>query len=139
MKKEDIIRRLKSLGLDKNEYWAIAGTAMILYGLRAETHDIDLGCTAQLADELQKKYPTTVLADGTRKIIIPPDIEIFEAWLYDKVVYVDGFPVISPEGLLEMKKTLNREKDQADIQKIEAYISARQRTALCENTGLDEE
>ncbi len=139
MKKADIVTRLEALGFDRNEYWAVAGTAMVLYGLRAETHDVDLGCAARLADELQKQYPTTVLADGTRKIIIPPDIEIFEAWLYDRVVYVDGFPVISPEGLLEMKKTLNREKDQADIQKIEAYISARQRTALREKSGLDEE
>ncbi len=124
MRKEDIIHRLESLGFDKSEYWAITGTAMVLYGLRAETHDVDLGCTAKLADELRKKYPTTVLADGTRKIIIPPDIEIFEAWLYDRVVYVDGLPVISPEGLLEMKKALNREKDQADIRKLEAYINA---------------
>ncbi len=139
MKKADIIRRLEALGFDKNEYWAITGTAMVLYGLRAETHDIDLGCTAKLADELQERYPTTILPDGTRKIVPVPDVEIFEDWLYDKVVRVDGFPVISPAGLLAMKKALNREKDQADIRKIEAYISARQVTALCGRSGIDEE
>ncbi len=139
MKKADIIARLETLGFDKNEYWAIAGTAMVLHGLRAETHDIDLGCTAKLADELQKKYPTTVLADGTRKIVPGPDVEIFEDWLYDKVVYVDSLPVISPAGLRTMKKTLNREKDQADIQKLEAYINARRKTAPCETAGIDEE
>jgi len=130
MKKADIIARLNDLGFDKNEYWALAGTAMALYGLREETHDIDLGCSAKLADELQKRYPTTVLADGTRKIIISPDIEIFEAWLYDKVVRVDDIPVISLPGLLTLKKTLNREKDQADIQKIEAYINAQKSSQI---------
>jgi len=124
MKKADIIARLEGLGFDKNEYWAIAGTAMVLYGLREETHDIDLGCTAKLADELQKRYPTTILDDGTRKIVPGSDVEIFEDWLYDKVVRVDDIPVISLPGLLTLKKTLNREKDQPDIQKIEAYISA---------------
>lgn len=123
MKKADIIARLESLGFDKSEYWAVAGTAMVLYALRGETHDIDLGCSTKLADELQKRYPTAVLADGRRKIVIPPDMEIFEGWLYDKVVRVDDIPVISLAGLLTMKKTLNREKDQADIRRIEAYIS----------------
>lgn len=127
MRKEDVIRRLETLPFDKREYWVITGGAMVLYGIRKETHDIDLGCTTKLADELEQKgFPVSVLHDGSRKILYGQDIEIFEAWLYDKVQTLDGIPVISVQGLVEMKTQLGREKDLRDIQLIEAFLAAKQ-------------
>lgn len=124
MKKEDILRRLNALELDKSQYWVITGSAMVLYGLRDQTHDIDLGCTTKLADELEQHgFPASVLHDGSRKLLIGQDIEIFENWLYDEVEMLDGVPVISLKGLLEMKQRLGREKDQRDIRLIEAFLA----------------
>ena len=108
-----------------SQYWVITGGAMVLYGIREETGDVDLGCTSELADLLEDQgYPVTVQKDGTRKIIICEDVEIFENWLYDTVQLVDGFPVISLNGLVQMKKSLGREKDLRDIQLIEAFLPA---------------
>ena len=57
--KEKLIARLKELPLDDAQYWLITGGAMVLYGLREQTSDIDLGCTSELADYLQEKgFPT---------------------------------------------------------------------------------
>ena len=42
MKAEDIRRRLAELALDTNEYRINAGGAMVLHGLREETHDLDI-------------------------------------------------------------------------------------------------
>ena len=53
MTKEDLLRRLEELGFDRKEYWVVSGGAMVLYGLREKTHDLDLGCTAALADRLE--------------------------------------------------------------------------------------
>ena len=92
---------------------------MVIYGFRKETGDIDLGCCSKLASELEKQgYQTTVLEDGTRRIAYDEDIEIFENWLMDKVVLQDGFPVVSVDGLIAMKKNLGREKDYRDIEMI---------------------
>jgi len=41
------------LEFDKKDYRLITGGAMVLYGLRAETGDIDLGCTKEMADALE--------------------------------------------------------------------------------------
>ncbi len=126
MEKEDILRRLNALGLAKSQYWVITGSAMVLYGLRERTHDIDLGCTGKLADELERQgFPVTVHQDGSRKILIDQDIEVFENWLYDEVEMLDGVPVISLKGLLEMKRQLGREKDQRDIRLMEAYLAGK--------------
>lgn len=123
MRKEDIIRSLNSLNFNKDHYWLIAGSAMVLYEIREETNDIDLGCTSHLANQLEQKgFPTQYLPDGTRKITYSDTVEIFENWLYDQIHYVEGFPVISLPGLLEMKHFLGRDKDQRDIILIQNYI-----------------
>lgn len=123
MNKTEIIARLTGLALPKSEYWVIAGSAMALYGLREQTNDIDLGCTTLLADALQRQgYPVTVLDGGSRRIAIGDDIEVYENWLYDQVILWESIPVISPEGLLQMKQFLGRPKDQDDIARIEAFL-----------------
>ena len=99
MNRFELLNLLESLKLDPNEYWLIAGAAMVFYGFRKETRDLDLGCTSKLADDLEAKgYPTEIMPDGTRKVCPAPDIEIFENWLYDQVEIVDGIPVISVSG-----------------------------------------
>lgn len=123
MTKQQIIERLRALGLDDKEYWLITGGAMVLHGLKNSTNDIDLGCTSVLADRLEKLgYSTTVLPDGTRRISVADDIEVFEGWLFDTVEEINGFPVISLPGLLEMKRALGRKKDIPDIKLIERAL-----------------
>ena len=117
--KKQIIARLEELHLDDTKYWLITGGAMVLYGLREQTSDIDLGCTSDLADLLQQEgFPVERMPDGTRKIVVAEDVEIFENWLEDKVEKFEGVPVISIQGLIEMKRALGREKDFGDIQLI---------------------
>lgn len=124
MNKTQLIQKLAQLRLPPTEYWLVAGGAMVLYGLRETTGDIDLGCTARLADELEQRgCPTVRLADGTRKISLEAGCELFEGWLCGRVETVEGIPAVSLRGLLEMKLALGREKDLADIEKI--------RTRLC--------
>lgn len=117
--KKQIIARLEELHLDDTKYWLITGGALVLYGLREQTSDIDLGCTSDLADLLQQEgFPVERMPDGTRKIVVAEDVEIFENWLEDKVGRFEGVPVISIRGLIEMKRALGREKDFRDIQLI---------------------
>ena len=42
-------------------------------------------------------------------------IEIFESWLYGSTIKMEGFRVISLNGLIEMKEKIGREKDFKDI------------------------
>ena len=71
MQKTDILNRLDALGLDKHQYWVITGSAMVLYSIREQTHDIDLGCTAAPADRLEKHgVPVIRQPDGGRKFTI---------------------------------------------------------------------
>ncbi|MBP3704521.1 MAG: hypothetical protein J6I98_03205 [Clostridia bacterium] len=124
MNRSELLRRLAELPFDRKEYWLAAGGAMVLYGFREETGDIDLGSSGALADDLEQQgYPTTMLKDGTRRITYAEDIEIFENWLQDRVIIQDNVPVVSVEGLIRMKKALGRAKDHRDIELIEKCMA----------------
>ena len=122
MNRQDIINRLNKFPYSKDEYWVITGSAMVLYGIREKTHDIDMGCSSLMADQLEKDgYVPTLTESGNRKFNIGEDIEIFENWLFDTIERIDDIPVISLKGLIEMKKDLGREKDFRDIVLIEEF------------------
>ena len=123
MNRKQMLERLNELGFDKADYWLVAGSAMVLYGLRAETGDIDMGCAPRLSEKLQAQgCPVDYMPDGTKHIVLAEDVELFENWLYDRVEAVDGIPAISLQGLIEMKKRIGREKDLRDIALIEQYL-----------------
>ena len=115
-----LLQRLRALSLPDRDYWVVAGAAMVLHGFRAQTRDLDLGCSTRLADELERRgYPVSRCEDGSRKIAYADDVEIFENWLEGTVESVNGIPVVSADGLIEMKRKLGRDKDWADIALIE--------------------
>ena len=125
MKAEDIRRRLAELALDTNEYRINAGGAMVLHGLREETHDLDIWCTKKLGDALAQRCDVQVLPDGARRFVPAPDVEIYENMLPGETVFLNGIPVAPLEDVLALKRQLNREKDRRDIAVLEAAIAAR--------------
>ena len=128
MKAEDIRRRLAELALDTNEYRINAGGAMVLHGLREETHDLDIWCTKKLGDALAQRFEVQVLPDGARRFVPAPDVEIYENMFPGETVFLNGIPVAPLEDVLALKRQLNREKDRRDIAVLEAAIAARRAT-----------
>lgn len=125
MTRADILERLRALNWPAEDYWLVAGGAMVLYGLRDETHDIDLGCTAARADALAAAgVPFREMDDGSgRWFTLSEDVEVFENWLMDRVELVDGVPVVSLQGLRAMKLALGRAKDLKDVARIDALLA----------------
>ena len=124
MNKAEIISKLKNFKYDLNGFWLITGAALVLYGIREETGDIDMGCTTEAADRMQADglfYRTT--DDENRWFKIDCETEVFENWLFDSVETVEGIPVMSLKGIREMKLLLRREKDLNDIRLIDEYLS----------------
>ena len=126
MNKSDVLQKLRALSWPVEDYWVVAGAAMVLYGLRSETRDIDLGCTTKRADALQAAgVPFQHMDDGSgRWFTLTDDVEVFENWLLDRVELVEGMPVISLIGLRAMKLALGREKDLRDVALIDAPLQS---------------
>lgn len=123
--KEDVIARLGALDLNPGHYWVTAGAALLFYGLRETTADIDLGCDRVLADQLEVRgYDMRREADGRRRFHLPGEVDISEDFGLGPVQQIQGIQVVSPAGVLALKRFLNREKDQADIRRLEEYLQA---------------
>ncbi len=123
MDRREIIKHLDSFPYDSAEYWVITGAAMVLYGIRGETSDIDLGCSEKMADLLSSDGCSCGhTSDGKRRFRYGENIEVLEGWIRDRVEKVDGIPVISINGLIEMKRELGREKDKKDLALIEQFL-----------------
>ena len=124
MDRQEILNHLRSFPYDRNEYWVLTGGAMVLYGIKRQTGDIDLGCSRKMADLLEADgYLFRHTEDGNRHFKVGDFIEVFEEWLEDSVETVDGFQVISTKGLIEMKNKLGREKDMKDIELIKSFLN----------------
>ncbi len=124
LNKEKIIGLLKEAAFDPKEYWVVSGAAMVLYGIRDLTQDIDLGCTSEMADKLEREgYLTEVLRDGSRRVVFSNANERFENWIEDQVVLFEGLPIVSMNGMIKMKENLGREKDWNDIILIKEHLA----------------
>ena len=128
MNRKEILEQLNAFPYDRNEYWVITGSAMVINGIRGQAGDIDLGCSAKMADQLESDgYLFGRTKDGNRWFKIGEFMEVFESWLYDSVINIEGFQVISLNGLIEMKKNIGREKDFRDIELIESFLNEKMR------------
>ena len=124
MNRQEILELLKAFPYDRNEYWVVTGSAMVLYGIKEQAGDIDIGCSVKMADLLESDgYLFGRTKDGNRWFKVGDTIEIFESWLYDSVIRIHDFQVISLNGLIEMKKKIGREKDLRDIGLIESFLN----------------
>lgn len=120
MDRQEIIDRLRAFPYDRGGYWVITGGAMVMYGFRELTSDIDLGCTKKMADQMETDgWLYRIQDNGRRWFKYGEDIEVFEDWLEDTVKDMEGIQVISVKGLIRMKKSMGREKDLRDIALIE--------------------
>ncbi len=124
LNKEDIKRLLKCTDFKSNEYYLSFGAALVMYGVRDKTDDIDMGCNKELADRLEQEgYKVVIMENGKRNIKYSEKIDIYEDWHEDdEIVLIDNIPVLSIQGVLKMKKKFNREKDKRDIALIEEYL-----------------
>ena len=123
MNRHEILDQLKAFPYDRTEYWVVTGGAMVMYGIKEQTGDIDLGCSVKMADLLESDgYLFGRTKDGNRWFKVGESIEIFESWLYDSTIEIDGLRVISLNGLIEMKEKIGREKDFQDISFIRSFL-----------------
>ncbi|MCR5664812.1 MAG: hypothetical protein K6G17_08085 [Oscillospiraceae bacterium] len=126
MNRDEILSTLRAFPYDPGEYWLVTGAAMVLYGMKEGTQDVDLGCSRLLADRLEAEgVPFRLTDDGKRWFCYSGTIELFEGWQAGDCLSVGGYSVVSPSALLQMKLSLGREKDRADIEAIRAWLARR--------------
>lgn len=125
--REDILRLLKELDFLGDGCWLTSGAALVLYGVKEATRDIDLICTTELADQLEQRgFPFRKDGlDGTRIFQINDKVEVLEDWQTDEVIELEGLKIASLLSIRKQKEALGREKDFEDIRLIDCFLEKR--------------
>lgn len=115
---------LEAEGLVNEEVVVGFGGAMLMWGLREETGDLDLGVSEEVFERIvsEKKLVVKELVGSVSKCLAKWDecVDIHPVSVGG--VVVDGVLVDSLEKILEGKLLLNREKDQKDIVRLKELL-----------------
>lgn len=121
MNKEELIKLIESLELDKNEYWILSSGALVIRGLYPDAGDLDIAVTKKGLQELKKKFDLKKKSDDW--YIVNDKIECIvdtkESWKIEKY---GEYNLQSIKKYYEFLKESNREKDKARIPLIEEYM-----------------
>ena len=125
MNKEQIIKILKKYKLNNKEYIVISGAAMVILGIKEKTNDIDISVTKEYYEYLKNNYNVTfdkINRYNNEVYFIDNVINFGIDYYTENYINVDGINVESPNEILKLKRSLNREKDLKDIKLIENYM-----------------
>lgn len=125
------LKLLRDLHLEPANVWLGGGSAMIMYGLRETTADLDAGCSPGMLRTLSRithqRIQTFNISDGylkdnTQLIVLEKyatDLHAEDDVKASDLCLVDGVNVYTLEKLLAQKQMLlerlNRDKDRRDI------------------------
>lgn len=127
--REDILRI--TAGLDffgGGDCWLTSGAALVLYGVKKATRDIDIICTRAMAGRLEAQGVPCRRdgLDNTRIFAVNELVEVLEDWATEEVVEVEGLRTASLLSIRAQKAALGREKDLADIVLIDRFLKEKE-------------
>lgn len=144
----DILRILRQLGPLARECCLTSGAALVLYGVKERTRDVDLICDTDTAQRLLAEgYSFHDSPLGGRVFTISDLVEVLEGWPMDDTVALGEYRLSSLESIRRQKTALGREKDFVDIRLIDRFLEKRAapirletpRLVLRDYTPADEE
>ena len=126
MNKNELIELINSLKLDKNEYWILSSSALVLRDLYKDAGDLDIAVTEKGLEELKKNY--NLIPKDNNWFIVNDKIECVldtkEDW---KIDIYEGYNLESIEKYYQFLINSDREKDKLRIPLIESYMKTKKR------------
>lgn len=110
MNKEELLELIESLKIDKDEFWVLSSSALVLRGLFSDAGDLDMAVTEKGLEQLKNNYNLKQKENGW--YIVNDKIECVldtkEDWKIEKL---GNYNLESLEKYFEYLKTSTREKD----------------------------
>ena len=124
MNKEELMELIKSLKIDRDEFWILSSGALVIRGIYPDAGDLDIAVTEKGLQQLKENY--NLIEKGKGWYIVNDKIECVldtkEPWKIEKL---GEYNLQSIEKYYEFLKESNRDKDKARIPLIEEYMRNR--------------
>ena len=124
MNKDELIKLIKNLKIDKDEFWILSSGALVIRGICPDAGDLDIAVTEKGLQQLKENY--NLIEKGKDWYIVNDKVECVlytkESWKIEKL---GEYNLQSIEKYYEFLKESNREKDKARIPLVEEYMKNR--------------
>ena len=124
MNKENLLELLETLKINREEFWVLSSTALVLRGIYHDAGDLDIAVTDKGLEELKKNYDLKFKENGWFIVseLIEGVCDGKKEELKFKPERVGDYYVQNIQEYLEYLKNSNREKDKLRIPIVEKYI-----------------
>lgn len=124
MNKEELIKLIESLKLNKNEYWILSSGALVIRGIYPDAGDLDIAVTEKGLEELKKNYNLKEKGEGWYTVSdeIECVLDTKDEW---KVEKFGEYNLQSIEAYYDFLKRSVRKKDKARIPLVVEYMKNR--------------
>lgn len=121
MKKDELIKLIETLKIDKNEFWILSSGALVIRGIFPDANDLDIAVTEKGLQQLKRNY--NLKKKNNDWYIVNDKIEcIVDTKEPYKIEKFGEYNLQSIEKYYEFIKTSSREKDKKRIPLIENYM-----------------
>lgn len=125
MNKEDLIKLMNTLKIDKEEFWVLSSGALVLRDIYEDAGDLDIAVTFKGLEQLKENYNLIEKENGW--YIVNDKVECvcdgnIEDLKYKPEELECGYYAQNIFEYLEYLKSSSREKDMKRIPLVESYI-----------------
>lgn len=125
MNKNELIKLIDTLKIDKNEFWILSSGALVLRKIYADAGDLDIAVTDEGFRELKQNYNLIPKESGFYKVT--DKIECVCNGKIENLKYkpelINGYQVQNIYEYYEYLKNSKREKDKLRVPIVEKYLS----------------
>ena len=125
MNKEELIKLIKNLKIDKEEFWVLSSGALTLRGIYPDAGDLDIAVTDKGLEQIKNNYQLKEKGNGW--YIVNDKIECICDGKKENLKYqpelVNNFYVQNIYEYLEYLENSAREKDKLRIPIVKQYIN----------------
>ena len=118
MNKAEVIKLIESLNIDKEEFWLLSSSALVIRGIYPDAGDLDIGVTQKGLEQLKQNFDLKqkdngwyIVNDKVEGVLDNKDVEKIEGYYLENINRYYKYLLQS-----------NREKDKKRIPLIEEYL-----------------
>ena len=118
MNKKELVELIESLNIDKEEFWLLSSSALVIRGIYPDAGDLDIGVSEKGLEQLKQNF--NLKSKGNGWFIVNDKVEcVLDTKDVDEV---DGYNVESITRYYNYLIKSNREKDKLRIPLVEEYM-----------------
>ena len=135
MNKDELIKLIESVKIDKTEFWLLSTSALVIRGIWPDAGDLDIAVTNKGLEQLKQNY--NLIPKGNGFYIVTDNVECVCDGEINKLEYkpelIDGYLCQNIYEYLNYLKSSDREKDKLRIPIVEDYINSKKNKCITKN------